>query len=160
MIEKIITTYSGLSPIQKRLLDAAEHVREQAYAPYSNFLVGAALLSLDEQIIEGANAENASYGLTICAERSALVRANALGLRQFSKIAIITKGKTYDTLDPSWSCGACRQWLYEFSQLGGIDLEVITSNTAKDKIWIAKISQLLPEAFGPVDLGIDLSRYR
>ena len=101
------------------LLDAARAARLHAHAPFSRFLVGAALESADGDIITGCNIENATYGLTICAERVAMFKAFSEGLRQFTRIAIVA-----DTLVPTPPCGACRQILWE---LGG-DVEVILGN--------------------------------
>ena len=102
--------------LDQELLDAARLVAENAYAPASGFQVGAALLAVDGRIFVGCNVENASFGLTICAERGAVCRAVAEGAREFSKIAIWTPS------DPPGSpCGACRQVLAEF----GPNLEVM-----------------------------------
>ena len=117
--------YNELSDLDLRLIMEAEKARENAYNPFSNFYVGAALLARDGTIIPGANVENSSYGLTLCAERSAMAAANAQGIKIFNKMVISTRGATFDVEEPSMSCGACRQWLYEFSQVSGIDLELI-----------------------------------
>jgi len=153
-------TYSSLTPLQQTLLDQAAAAMETAYNPYSRFFVGAALHSLDNQIITGSNVENAAYGSTICAERAAILRANAMGVRSFDSLAVIGRGVDFDTTQVSSPCGACRQMLYESSQIAGIPLEVIMSTTQKGKIIIATIDELLPLAFGPKDLGIDISQYR
>ena len=145
---------------QVKLLNAAKKTMETAYNPYSKFFVGAALLTKDGRIITGSNFENASYGHTICAERSALVRANAMGYREFKSIAIITRGEHADSNEPTAPCGACRQMLFEASQVSNVDLEVIMSNTKMNNIIITKISDLLPLAFGPKDLGINLDDYK
>jgi len=154
------TTYRNLSAIQKRLLDAAGEVMETAYNPYSRFYVGAALLTKDGKIISGSNVENAAYGSTICAERLALLRANAEGHRAFRSIAVIGRGKDLDVPDIVSPCGACRQMLFEAAQVSGDELEVIMSNTAKDKVILSSTSELLPLGFGPVNLGIDISDYQ
>jgi len=146
--------YDDLEEIYKKLVDEAAKAMEKAYNPYSHFYVGAAILSEDGQIITGANVENAAYGSSICAERSALVRANAMGLRNFDKIAIITRGDDFDSLDVASPCGSCRQMFFEFSQAYGKDLEVIMSSTKKDKIIVTSISKLLPFGFGPRDVGV------
>jgi cytidine deaminase len=152
--------YDLLKDDEKNLLDEAEKVMRTAYNPYSRFYVGAALLAQNGRIISGSNVENAAYGSTICAERSAILRANAMGIRTFSKIAIIARGENFDTNEVTAPCGACRQMLYESSQISEKDLEVVMSTTKKDKIVIAKISELLPLAFGPKDLGIDVKKYQ
>jgi cytidine deaminase len=152
--------YEFLVEEQRKLLDAAEEVMKTAYNPYSRFYVGAALLTQSGKIISGSNVENAAYGSTICAERAALLRANAQGERMFSSIAIIARGETFDTADVTGPCGSCRQMIYEASQISGKNLEVILSTTKKDKIVITDINELLPLAFGPNELGVDIKRYQ
>ena len=152
--------YEKLDSIQQKMLDEAGKVMETAYNPYSSFYVGAALLAQDGQIITGSNVENAAYGSTICAERSAILRANAMGIRTFDKLAIIARGEDFDTTEVTAPCGSCRQMLYEVAQISERDLEVIMSTTKKDKIVIVTIEELLPLAFGPKDLGIDIKKYQ
>jgi cytidine deaminase len=101
------------------LLAAARRARENAVAPFSNFKVGAALLTPDGQIITGCNVENATYGLTVCAERVALFKALSEGHRRFTHVAVVA-----DTAAPTPPCGACRQLLWEF----GGDLDVLLGN--------------------------------
>jgi cytidine deaminase len=105
-----------------RLVAAARLVRRRAVAPYSNFKVGAALETADGIVITGVNIENATYGLTVCAERVAMFSALAAGHRKFRRIAIVA-----DTADPTPPCGACRQILWEF----GGDLAVTLANTRR-----------------------------
>lgn len=121
---------------------AAWQVRERAYAPYSKFLVGAALMADDGRIFSGCNVENASYGLTICAERSAVAQAVAAGARRFTRIVVAT-----DIEPPAAPCGACRQVLREF----GPELIVESIGPHSRKQW--RIWELLPEAFGPESLA-------
>lgn len=153
-------TYKDLNKQQKKLLDEAEKAMENAYNPYSKFYVGAAILTQDGDIITGSNVENAAYGSTICAERACVLRANAMGKRMFSSIAIISRGENFETKEPSAPCGSCRQVLYEISQISGEDLKIILSNTSKEKIILTSIKELLPLAFGPLDLQINLEKYR
>ena len=152
--------YEELDPIQQNLLDEAAEVMETAYNPYSHFYVGAALLSLDGQIITGSNVENAAYGSTICAERAAILRANAMGIRTFDKVAIIGRGENFDTTEVTAPCGSCRQMLFESSQVSERNLELIMATTRKDKIILATMEEILPLAFGPKDLGIDVRKYQ
>jgi cytidine deaminase len=156
---KNITT-EGLTTMQSFLLNAAEHAMQTAYNPYSHFYVGAAILTQQGRVIAASNVENAAYGSTICAERMALGKANSEGERKYASIAVIGRGKDFDTKDVTGPCGSCRQMLYEASQVSGTDLEIILSTTKKDKIVITTIKELLPLAFGPLDLGIDITEYR
>ena len=105
------------------LLAAARRARENAVAPFSNFQVGAALRTADGQVVTGCNVENATYGLTICAERVAMFKALSEGHRSFTRVAIVA-----DTEAPTPPCGACRQLLWEF----GGDLEVIHGKLATE----------------------------
>lgn len=152
--------YEQLTRLQRKALDAALEVLENSYNPYSHFYVGATLISTDGQLISGTNFENAAYGSTICAERSAVLRANAMGVRTFKGIAIICRGENFDTTEVTGPCGSCRQVLYEISQISECDLEVILSTTKKDKIVLTSIKELLPLAFGPIDLGMDIAKYQ
>jgi len=152
--------YEDLEEMQRKVLDEAEKVMNTAYNPYSNFYVGAALLSQDGQIITGSNVENAAYGSAICAERAAILRANAMGIRTFDKIAIIARGKDFDTTEVTAPCGSCRQMLYESAQISERNLQIIIATTKKDKVVVTTIGELLPLAFGPKDLGIDVKKFQ
>jgi cytidine deaminase len=119
------------------LLAAANRAREFAVAPFSNFSVGAALLTADGQTVTGCNVENATYGLTVCAERVALFKALSEGHRRFTHVAVVAK-----TDEPTPPCGACRQLLWEY----GGDLEVILGNLQKET-GRHKLSELFPLPF-------------
>lgn len=119
------------------LLREAKKASAMAYAPYSRFPVGAALLTVTGEVFTGCNVENASYGLTICAERVAVTKAVSAGFREFKAIAIYAP-----TEEPISPCGACRQVLAEF----GPDGEVIMGN-GEDNYMVAKVAELLPGAF-------------
>ncbi len=125
------------SGITDELLLVAMKARKKAYAPYSDFNVGAAILTIDGDIITGANIENISSGLTICAERVAIFSAIAAGHYRFSSIAVVSKNEHH-----VFPCGACRQVLWE---LAG-NIEVIVSNLKNDIIKIS-LSELLPHPF-------------
>ena len=151
--------FADLPEEGKKLLLAASEVKERAYNPYSHFYVGAALLTPEGQILTGANYECASYGGTICAERSAILSANNQGIRQFKAVAIIARGEDFKTQEPTAPCGLCRQLLMEAAQLGSGDLTCYLSNTEMTKIQVISLSELVPLGFGPKDLGVDLQPY-
>ena len=119
------------------LVTAARLAREHAVAPYSNFKVGAALLTADGRVYGGCNVENASYGLTVCAERVALLKALSEGERTFAAIAVVA-----DTESPTPPCGPCRQLLWEYCG----DIEVVIANLSAVKRRM-RLSQLLPLPF-------------
>ena len=129
--------------IHAELLTLARRAREHAHAPFSHFKVGTALECEDGEVITGCNVENATYGLTICAERVAMFKAISEGQRRFTRIAIVA-----DTTDPTPPCGACRQILWE---LGG-DLEVILANLEAPKA-LYRMRDLLPHPFDTRLLG-------
>ena len=122
---------------RERLLDAARRAREHAHAAFSQFKVGAALETADGTVVTGCNVENATYGLTICAERVAMFKALSEGHRSFTRIAIVA-----DTEAPTPPCGACRQILWEF----GGDLEVILANLSQET-GVLRLKDLLPLPF-------------
>ena len=127
----------------KELVAQAMEMQKRSYAPYSHFSVGAALLCKDGTVFTGCNVENAAYGSTLCAERTALVKAVSEGYTEgFSTIAIAGQGEDY-----CWPCGACRQMLYEFAP----DLTVLAAR--KDGIFCrASLAELFPHGFGPHSL--------
>jgi cytidine deaminase len=119
------------------LIAAARQAREHAHAAFSQFKVGAALETEDGVVVTGCNIENATYGLTICAERVAMFKALSEGHRRFSRIAIVA-----DTVAPTPPCGACRQILWEF----GGDLEVTLANL-RETTGLHRMKDLLPLPF-------------
>lgn len=150
------TTYKELSEEKKELVNAAEKVMENAYSPYSGFSVGAAIRTKNGYIITGANVENAAYGSSICAERAALLRANAEGHQDdIREIAIIAYGKDFSTTEISAPCGCCRQMINEAAQISNCDIGIILCAAKKGKIGLTMISELLPFAFGPKDLNLN-----
>jgi len=121
-------------PIYKQLSDAAKAAAEKAYAPYSNFFVGAALLTADGQVITGCNVESKVLAGSICAERTALVKAISEGHKEFQAIAVHCKN------GEGWPCGVCRQFIREF----GPDIVVIVESDGGNLIC-RTISELLPQ---------------
>ncbi len=128
-------------PSTKDLIDSAQKARAKAYAPYSKFKVGAALLGKSGRIYTGCNVENASYGLACCAERIAVFRALSEGEREFRAIAIVSSSN-----EPTAPCGACRQVLNEFAP--GINIIM----PGRKKTIKTTLKKLLPLAFGPKSL--------
>jgi cytidine deaminase len=126
------------------LVTRAQAARARAYAPYSNFNVGAALVAEDE-IFDGANVENASYGLSLCAERNAVAKAVLDGARVIDVIAVVS-----GTSPPSAPCGMCLQTLREFTE-DPTKLRVLLANT-KGEQRAFTLAELLPHGFGPLDL--------
>ncbi|MBK8466021.1 MAG: cytidine deaminase [Chloracidobacterium sp.] len=122
---------------EKELVEAASRVRENAYAPFSEFKVGAALETDDGEIIVGSNVESASYGLTVCAERVAVWNAISQGKRKIKRIAVVA-----DTEDLTPPCGVCRQIIWEF----GGNIPVIFANL-NGKVETVEMKDLLPRAF-------------
>ena len=122
----------------EELVKKALSARQQAYAPYSGYAVGAALLSTDGEVFTGCNVESASYSATICAERVALVNAVSGGKRHFSKLAVAGPGSAYCT-----PCGICRQMLHEFSK----ELVLLCANE-HGQYTTHTLAELLPFAFG------------
>jgi cytidine deaminase len=125
------------------LVAAAAEAREQAFAPFSHFRVGAALEAPDGTIVPGCNVESASYGLTMCAERVAVFAGVARGFRCFKRVAVVT-----DTPTPTPPCGACRQILWEFAP----DAEVLLANLSGTVLRFT-VKELIPHAFDAKQLG-------
>jgi cytidine deaminase len=143
----------GTVSVEQRdqLIAAARNVRLNAYAPYSAFLVGAAVLTENGEVFTGANVENASYGLTICAERAAIFAAATAGARRILAIAVVT-----DAPNPSAPCGACRQVAWEFAvrdYTEGPGLLFFIAGATSSEVETILLQDLLPHPFGPLDLA-------
>ncbi|WP_081944666.1 cytidine deaminase [Sphingopyxis sp. MWB1] len=140
------------------LIAAAREAATRAYAPYSGFHVGAALLLKNGDIVTGANVENASYGLTLCAETSAIAKiANEGWIGELVAVAIVGGRPDGDALigsDPVHPCGRCRQILNEAAERSRTDIIVHCSSGDGRSIASYRLSELLPAAFGPKDLGL------
>jgi cytidine deaminase len=126
---------------RQELIRLANQVRSNAYAPYSNYKVGAALLTKSGKIFTGVNVENAAYPATICAERSAVFSAVSAGEREYEAIAVVTR-------NGGTPCGSCRQVLSEFGQ----DIEVLLADENENLLQKSSVKDLLPGAFLSQDL--------
>ena len=126
----------------QQLIQAAQEARQLAYAPYSHYQVGAALLTRSGKIYEGVNIENAVYPLSVCAERVAVFKAVSQGEREFEAIAVATS-------NGGTPCGSCRQVLAEF----GLETVVLLVDGDSRLVLQTTVGELLPAAFGPKDLG-------
>ena len=131
---------SKVSPEWQELLDAASNVRASAHAPYSGYAVGAAVRTKSGAVYAGANIENASYGLTVCAERVAIWNAVSHGETALDALAVVTE-------DGGTPCGACRQVMREFAD----ELPVAIAD-GSGSVWLTSLGQLLPHAFTPDSL--------
>ena len=127
--------------LRRTLIQKALEARKWAYAPYSSYLVGAALLTDSGRIYDGVNVENAAYPTTICAERVAVFKAVSEGERDFQAIAVVTE-------NGGMPCGSCRQVLAEF----GLDIIVLIADSEANIIEETSLADLLPQAFTPPDL--------
>lgn len=145
-----------LDRADRELVEAAQQASENAYAPYSGFAVGAAVRTRGGATYTGANLENACYGLGICAELSAVTVANAAGDLDITSIAVSGHKFTAppDATQVVTPCGRCRQVIFEASQVSGLDIRVLSCSGDLRQVNIAPISFLLPEAFGPANLGL------
>jgi len=130
-----------VNEVRESLIEAAKEARKWAYAPYSQYPVGAALFTASGRIYEGVNVENAAFPMTICAERVAIFKAVSEGEREFRAIAVVTK-------NGGSPCGACRQVLAEF----GLETVVIIADEEGRLRRETTVAELLPESFGPPDL--------
>ena len=133
----------------KGIVEAAFEARRNSYAPYSHYRVGAALLCKDGTIVKGCNIENASYGLSNCAERTAVFKAVSEGKTRFEAIAVVGGSDDTQAKDYAYPCGACRQVLREF--YSPEQLRVIVAKSVDDYREY-RLSELLPDSFGPDSL--------
>lgn len=133
---------------RQKLVEAGMNARKRAYAPYSKYFVGAAILAASGKIYEGANIENASYGATVCAERVAIFNAVSAGERKF--IALSVAGD-----EGGAPCAMCRQVLTEF----GLDILILEVNKDGKVVREVTVADIVPDPFTPEKLGIDTSKY-
>lgn len=135
---------------QKNLIGEAIEARKNAYTPYSHFKVGAALLTKNGEIVRGCNIENAAYGPTNCAERTAFFKAISDGVMDFTAIAIVGGNESEADVFSGYAypCGVCRQVMREFCKS---DFEVIVAKSI-DEYKVYSLEQILPESFGPENL--------
>jgi cytidine deaminase len=133
---------------RQKLIDAGVSARKRAYAPYSKYFVGAAVLAASGKIYEGGNIENASYGATVCAERVAIFNAVSAGERKFIAMSVVGD-------DGGAPCGICRQVLAEF----GLDILLLEVNKDGQVVREVTVADILPDPFTPANLGIDTSKY-
>ena len=139
--------YDDLEVSARELVDAARAATDTAYAPYSGVRVGAALRGADGRIYIGSNVENAAYGSTMCAERTAVGAANARGERAFHDVAVAAAGSRLPADRPVSPCGTCRQVLHEMASATGTRTRVLMTTPGSDEITIAGLDELLPLPF-------------
>jgi cytidine deaminase len=144
-----------LTAEEQALIDAARAARGHAHAPYSRFAVGAALRLTDGTIITGSNFENASYGLSLCAETVAIASANAQGrLRDIAAIAVAGGPVDASGQTPITPCGRCRQVLNEAQDMAGRAFAILCAGASGPAVDRHRLADLLPHAFGPASLGL------
>jgi cytidine deaminase len=149
--------FADLSESDKSLIEAARDVSANAYAPYSGFAVGAAVRTKSGDIHTGANLENASYGLGMCAEVAAITQANSRDDYNIEAIAVIghkftTPRSLAQVVTP---CGRCRQLIFEAGQIADVDVRILSCSGDLEHIIESNVSDFLPEAFGPKNLGLE-----
>jgi cytidine deaminase len=149
--------FSDLAAPDRLLIEAALDVSANAYAPYSGFSVGAAARAKSGAVYLGANLENASYGLGMCAEVAAITHANSSGDYKLEAIAIIGHKFTAprNITQVVTPCGRCRQLIFEAGQIAQCDVTIFSCSGDRQHILESKISDFLPEAFGPKNLGLE-----
>ncbi len=148
-----VSSYKDLpNDVERTMIDEAERAFGSSYCLYSGFQVGACVLTSSGRMFIGANVENVAYGSCLCAERSAILHANAAGEGgNIIAVAVITKSRDGPTTQiiESAPCGACRQVIMEAARRSGKNIRIIMSTTGKEKVGVSTISDLLPLAFGP-----------
>ena len=145
---------SSLENGEQELLQRARAAMSRAYNPYSGFYVGAAVRTASGGTFAGAAVENASFGLTICAEPAAILRAYAEGDVDIRAIAVVGGPSPESAGEIVTPCGRCRQMIYEAGQVSGTDIAVLCSNADLSRVMKIRISDLLPFPFGPADLNL------
>lgn len=145
---------SALTDSERELVEAARAAMGHAYAPYSRFAVGAALRLADGSILTGSNFENASYGLSLCAETVAIAAANARGLLR-DIVGIAVAGAPMDGPGDAvvTPCGRCRQVLNEAQDVAGREIAILCASGSGEHVARHRLAELLPHAFGPASLG-------
>jgi cytidine deaminase len=145
---------SGLTDSEAELVEAARAAMRHAYAPYSRFAVGAALRLTDGTVVSGSNFENASYGLSLCAETVAIAAANAQGrLADIAAIAVAGGPMGGAGMDVVTPCGRCRQILNEAQDVAGREIAILCASAKGENVERHRLAELLPHAFGPASLG-------
>ena len=160
-LEKKVNEYKWdeLTLETQELLLAAEEAREKAYAPHSNFLVGAAVKTANGTIYTGVNIENAAHPSAMCGERVAIFKAVSEGHTNFTGLAVSVRGEFGPAQKASTSCGGCRQVQVEFADLHGHDYPLWFTNSDKSVILGTTVYGILPDHFGLADLEVDTQPY-
>ena len=148
--------FKDLAEGDQALIRAALDITRASYSPYSGFAVGAAVKGRSGRVHVGTNFENASYGITMCAEVAAITAANTAGEHTVDTIAVIGHKYTApESVDqPVTPCGRCRQMIAEIAQSGGTNVRVLSCSGDLSNILETTIGELLPEAFGPASMGM------
>ncbi len=154
----MILPFEKLKEIQKKLVNEAEKAIENAYDPYTQFYVGAAVLTKNGKIYTGVNINTCAY-TSLCAERIAIGNAISNGEYLFEKIAIIAKCDFFEVKSLSGPCGICRQMIWEFAELAKKDIEIIVVDSEKKRALVTTIKKLHPYGFGPRLCGGKYKKY-
>lgn len=149
--------FEDLDESERHLVVSARDASMYAYSPYSGFAVGAAVLTKSGKVFTGANLENASYGVGMCAEVDAITKSNSAPDYNIEAIAVVGHkfSEPQDASQVVTPCGRCRQLIFEASQIAKTDIKVLSCSGDLKHIRAARISELLPEAFGPKNLGLE-----